>query len=117
MTAVLGISAMYHDSAAALVVDGQIVAAAQEERLGCHPASYRNRPQTGLNGGIAVGLSAATLTGGRSVPLHLEVKPERQRASAFERLVISLPVRRLVGRGDGFAHDRQLPRWIHEMNP
>jgi carbamoyltransferase len=33
MTAILGISAYYHDSAAALVVDGQIVAAAQEERF------------------------------------------------------------------------------------
>ena len=29
----LGISAFYHDSAAALVHDGQIVAAAQEERF------------------------------------------------------------------------------------
>ena len=29
---ILGISAFYHDSAAALVVDGEIVAAAQEER-------------------------------------------------------------------------------------
>jgi len=33
MKAVLGISAFYHDSAAALLVDGQIVAAAQEERF------------------------------------------------------------------------------------
>jgi carbamoyltransferase len=33
MSAILGISAFYHDSAAALVVDGQIVAAAQEERF------------------------------------------------------------------------------------
>jgi carbamoyltransferase len=33
MTAILGISAFYHDSAAALVVDGDIVAAAQEERF------------------------------------------------------------------------------------
>ena len=33
MTAVLGVSAFYHDSAAALVVDGRIVAAAQEERF------------------------------------------------------------------------------------
>ena len=33
MTAILGISAYYHDSAAALVVDGKIVAAAQEERF------------------------------------------------------------------------------------
>src|SRR5260370_37442586 len=33
MTAILGISAFYHDSAAAVVVDGDIVAAAQEERF------------------------------------------------------------------------------------
>src|SRR5438552_12558020 len=33
MTAILGISAFYHDSAAALVVDGRIIAAAQEERF------------------------------------------------------------------------------------
>lgn len=33
MSAILGISAFYHDSAAALVVDGRIVAAAQEERF------------------------------------------------------------------------------------
>ena len=30
---VLGISALYHDSAAALIEDGRIVAAAQEERF------------------------------------------------------------------------------------
>ena len=30
---VLGISAFYHDSAAALVTDGEITAAAQEERF------------------------------------------------------------------------------------
>ncbi len=33
MTAILGVSAFYHDSAAAIVVDGDIVAAAQEERF------------------------------------------------------------------------------------
>ncbi|MGH9387878.1 MAG: carbamoyltransferase N-terminal domain-containing protein [Vicinamibacterales bacterium] len=33
MTAILGISAFYHDSAACLVVDGNIAAAAQEERF------------------------------------------------------------------------------------
>src|SRR5437879_3490909 len=33
MTAILGLSAFYHDSAAALIVDGEIVAAAQEERF------------------------------------------------------------------------------------
>ena len=30
---ILGISAFYHDSAAALLVDGEIIAAAQEERF------------------------------------------------------------------------------------
>ncbi len=33
MSSILGISAFYHDSAACLVVDGEIVAAAQEERF------------------------------------------------------------------------------------
>jgi carbamoyltransferase len=33
MTSILGISAYYHDAAAALVVDGDVVAAAQEERF------------------------------------------------------------------------------------
>ena len=33
MTAILGLSAFFHDSAACLVVDGEIVAAAQEERF------------------------------------------------------------------------------------
>jgi carbamoyltransferase len=33
VTSVLGISAFYHDSAAAIIVDGEIIAAAQEERF------------------------------------------------------------------------------------
>ncbi|MGH7289383.1 MAG: carbamoyltransferase family protein, partial [Myxococcota bacterium] len=33
MTAILGISAYYHDAAAALVVDGEVIAAAEEERF------------------------------------------------------------------------------------
>tara|TARA_Y100001970_G_scaffold292369_1_gene433422 strand:+ start:886 stop:2724 length:1839 start_codon:yes stop_codon:yes gene_type:complete len=33
VTSILGISAFYHDSAAAIVIDGKIVAAAQEERF------------------------------------------------------------------------------------
>ena len=32
-TAILGISAYYHDSAAALIIDGEIIAAAHEERF------------------------------------------------------------------------------------
>ncbi|HEJ83339.1 MAG TPA: hypothetical protein ENO25_02120, partial [Desulfobacteraceae bacterium] len=33
VSSVLGISAYYHDSAAVLLVDGEIIAAAQEERF------------------------------------------------------------------------------------
>ena len=42
MTSILGISAFYHDSAAALIVDGNIIAAAQEERFSRkkHDPSY-----------------------------------------------------------------------------
>jgi len=42
MTAILGISAFYHDSAAALLRDGELVAAAQEERFSRkkHDAGY-----------------------------------------------------------------------------
>ena len=42
MTSILGISAFYHDSAASLIIDGNIVAAAQEERFSRkkHDARY-----------------------------------------------------------------------------
>ena len=42
MISILGISAFYHDSAAALIIDGKIVAAAQEERFTRkkHDSSY-----------------------------------------------------------------------------
>jgi carbamoyltransferase len=48
VTSVLGISAFYHDSAAAIIVDGEIVAAAQEERFTRkkHDASY---PKNAIN--------------------------------------------------------------------
>ena len=42
MTTILGISAFYHDSAAAIIIDGKIIAAAQEERFTRikHDSSY-----------------------------------------------------------------------------
>src|SRR5271166_902008 len=48
MAAMLGISAFYHDSAAALVVDGRIIAAAQEERFSRkkHDADFPSRAVT-----------------------------------------------------------------------
>ena len=33
MTSILGISSFFHDSAASLIIDGEIIAAAQEERF------------------------------------------------------------------------------------
>ena len=48
MTAILGISALYHDSAAAIIIDGEIIAAAQEERFSRikHDPSY---PKNAIN--------------------------------------------------------------------
>jgi carbamoyltransferase len=48
VTSVLGISAFYHDSAAAIILDGEIIAAAQEERFTRkkHDASY---PKNAIN--------------------------------------------------------------------
>ena len=63
-----------------------------------------------------VGLTP-TLAGGRSVPGHGGIEPDRQQAAALERFVIGGPVPGLVGGGCGSAHAAQLPRWIHEMNP
>jgi carbamoyltransferase len=48
VTSVLGISAFYHDSAAAIIIDGEIIGAAQEERFTRkkHDASY---PKNAIN--------------------------------------------------------------------
>jgi carbamoyltransferase len=57
MAAILGISAFYHDSAAALLTDGQIVAAAQEERF-----SRRKHDERFPSEAVRFCLDAATLT-------------------------------------------------------
>ena len=48
MSSILGISAFYHDSAACLLIDGKIIAAAQEERFTRikHDANY---PENAVN--------------------------------------------------------------------
>ena len=48
MKSILGISACYHDSAACILIDGKIIAAAQEERFTRkkHDASY---PKNAIN--------------------------------------------------------------------
>lgn len=48
MRSILGISAFYHDSAAALVIDGKIIAAAQEERFTRIKHDY-NFPQNAID--------------------------------------------------------------------
>lgn len=59
MAAVLGISALYHDAAAALVVDGRVVAAMQEERF----SRQKNDPELPLRAARAC-LSRAGLAPG-----------------------------------------------------
>ena len=56
-TKILGISAFYHDSAAALIIDGNIIAAAQEERF----SRIKNDPQFPLEA-ITYCLKEAAIT-------------------------------------------------------
>lgn len=73
--------------------------------------------QAGLDCSIAVVTLSAALTGRRGLPGHRGIEPDRQRASALQRLVVARPVPGLVGRGCRSAHGLQLSRWIHDMNP
>ena len=59
MTAILGISAFYHDSAAALIVDGEVIAAAQEERFTRkkHDARYPRHAVDYVLGEIEISLN------------------------------------------------------------
>ena len=121
MTAILGISAFYHDSAAALVVDGEIVAAAQEERFSrrkhddgfpTHAIEYCLRE---------AGLAASDLSyvGYYEKPLlkfdrlletYLSYAPQ-----GFESFKLAMPIwlkqklylRREIGRGLGHAFTRR----------
>jgi carbamoyltransferase len=78
VTAILGISAFYHDSAAALVIDGDIVAAAQEERFS------RNKHDAGFPArAIAYCLEEARLTPDRLDYVAFYEKP----LAKFERLL------------------------------
>ena len=81
MCAVLGISGYYHDAAAALVVDGQVVAAIQEERL----SRIKNDPSLPRRAALAC-LRRAGLTG---ADLDAVVVYENPFAK-IERVLISL---------------------------
>ena len=95
---ILGISAFYHDSAAALVIDGEVVAAAQEERFS------RKKHDSGFPGSaVAYCLDAAGvsldqvshvgfydkpyLTFGRLVETYLNFAP-----AGFPSFVKAIPV-------------------------
>ena len=102
MTAILGISAFYHDSAAALVIDGEIVAAAQEERFTRkkHDAGF---PQHAMDYCLAV----ADIPASQLDYVVFYDKPVRK----FERLLETY----LAYAPRGFRAFRQaMPVWLKE---
>ena len=99
---VLGISAYYHDSAAALVVDGRIEAAAQEERF-----SRKKHDQRFPHGAIRACLDLARLKPADLDFVAFYDKPFLK----FERLLETY----LAFAPRGFASFRQaLPLWLKE---
>src|SRR6056297_3127899 len=81
-----------------------------------HAEQHLHR-KAGLDGGIAIGLLAAAPACRHSIPAHLGVEPDRQRATALERFIVGPPVPGPAGWGCGSVHASQLPRWIHDMSP
>src|SRR6185295_15851773 len=102
MTAILGISAYYHDAAAALIVDGNIVAAAQEERF----TRKKHDPDFPVNA-VQYCLQEAKLKGSDIDCVAFYDKPFLK----FERLLETY----LAFAPRGFTSFRQaLPLWIKE---
>jgi len=102
MTAILGLSAFFHDSAAALVVDGRIVAAAQEERFSRikHDHGFPTRA-------VEYCLREAGLTAGQLDHVVFYEKPFLK----FERLLEMY----LAVAPAGFRSFLQaMPPWVHE---
>ena len=102
MTAILGVSAYYHDSAACLVVDGDIVAATQEERFTRkrHDASFPHRS-------VAYCLEAGGLTPDRVDHVVFYDKPFLKFDRIFETYLAFAP--------RGFrSFARSLPVWLKE---
>src|SRR5262245_39546132 len=102
MTAILGISAFYHDSAAALVVDGDIVSAAQEERF----TRKKHDPGFPANA-IAYCLKEAGLTPDQLSYIAFYDKP----LTKFDRLLETY----LAYAPAGFANFRlAMPLWLKD---
>ena len=102
MTAILGISAFYHDAAAALVVDGRIVAAAQEERF-----TRRKHDAAFPRHAVDFCLQAAGLTPDRLNHVVFYEKPLLK----FERLLETYLAMAPAGLGSFF---KAAPLWVHE---
>lgn len=102
MTAILGISALYHDSAAALLIDGAIVAAAQEERFS------REKHDAGMpTHAVRYCLEAAGLAPADLDYVGFYEKPLR----TFERLLETY----LAYAPRGFASFREaMPLWLNQ---
>lgn len=73
--------------------------------------------QAGLDRGVAIGLLATATPGRYRLPLHRGIEPDGQRSALPQRMIVALPVGRLVCRLRRSAHVEQLACWIHEMNP
>lgn len=102
MTAILGVSAFYHDSAAALVVDGEIVAAAQEERF-----TRKKHDSSFPTNAIDYCLSEAGLQPSQLDYVGFYDKPMRK----FERLLETY----LAFAPGGFRSFKQaIPVWLKE---
>lgn len=102
MTVILGISAFYHDSAAVLLIDGKLVAAAQEERFTRqkHDASFPRHA-------IGYVLQEADIKGEEVTHVAFYEKPFIK----FERLLETYHV--FAPKGFG-SFVRAIPLWIKE---
>ncbi len=101
-TNILGLSAFYHDAAAALVVDGKIVAAAQEERF-----TRRKHDASFPAGAVAYCLRSAGLEAGQLDHVVFYEKPLLK----FERLLDS----HVAAAPFGYrAFLQAIPLWLHQ---
>ena len=102
MTIVLGVSAFYHDAAAALIIDGVVVAAAQEERF----TRIKNDPSFPINA-IKYLLMQAGVSSDKIDYCVFYEKPFLH----FERLLETY----IVGAPRGFEFFRKsIPVWLKE---
>ena len=102
MSIILGISAFYHDGAAALVVDGEVVAAVQEERFTREKYDPRFPAQS-----VKYCLGAAGITCEQIDHVAFYEQPLTKFERLFETYVSYAP--------EGFASFRQaIPLWLRQ---